>query len=384
MIGSAQTLVNRFQSMSQNLNQIRDGLNGQISNSVTSDQQLCEANRLIERPDCSGAGQYRRISRLMRLLDQRDQLVNQLSQEIRVSTIKQSDGAMNVFIGNGQSLVLGNQTTTLQAVASTTDPTALEVAYSTNGTVNSHPAELVAGRQSGGYIEFPPDRPRSGNQCAWTHCDGFCRYASISSSNKGIDLNGALGTNMFTPAVPRVTAATSNTGNGVLTATINSTSALTGHDYSVQFDGTNYNVYDTSTNSLVQSITPAQMAAGGQAVTGTGITLQLDAGHRGELRAIPSSFVPRWMVRAASHSTSPIRPRSRRHLPSSPMRRLPTWDRHHCGGHRDGRFAAEREFAATGYDELQQSATHFQRDRSPGTAQSAHRERYTYTARSDD
>ncbi len=67
---------------------------------------------------------------------------------------------------------------------------------------------------------------------------------------KGTDLNGVLGTSMFTSAVPRVAASTSNAGNGVLAATVNSTAALTGHDYSVQFDGTSYNVFDTTTNSV--------------------------------------------------------------------------------------------------------------------------------------
>jgi flagellar hook-associated protein 1 FlgK len=35
LIGSAQSLVNRFQALDQRLGEIRDGLNGQISNSVT-------------------------------------------------------------------------------------------------------------------------------------------------------------------------------------------------------------------------------------------------------------------------------------------------------------------------------------------------------------
>ena len=59
---------------------------------------------------------------------------------------------------------------------------------------------------------------------------------------QGMDLNGALGTSMFTTAAPQRDGFQRNVGNGALTATINSTSALTGHDYSVQFDGTNYNV----------------------------------------------------------------------------------------------------------------------------------------------
>ena len=41
------------------------------------------------------------------LLDQRDNLINQLSQHVSVNTVTQSDGAINVFIGTGQPLVVG-------------------------------------------------------------------------------------------------------------------------------------------------------------------------------------------------------------------------------------------------------------------------------------
>src|SRR5512135_1626591 len=121
MLGSAQTVVDRLQSLNQSINQIRDGLNGQISNSVTLinsyAQQLATLNVQIVQAQASNPNQPPNS-----LLDQRDQLVNQLSQEVRVTTIKQDDGAMNVFIGSGQSLVIGNQTMALQTVASTTDP----------------------------------------------------------------------------------------------------------------------------------------------------------------------------------------------------------------------------------------------------------------------
>ncbi|BCK86697.1 hypothetical protein MIZ01_0463 [Sideroxyarcus emersonii] len=275
MIGSAQSLVNGFQTMNQSLNQIRDGLNGQITSSVAQINsyatQIASLNDKIVQMQANNPNQPPND-----LLDQRDQLVNQLSQQIRVSTIKQGNGSMDVFIGNGQSLVLGNQTTTLQAVPSTTDPTALEVAYTNNGTVNRIQQSSLQGGSLGGYISFRQTMLDPAINALGRIAMGFASTFN-QQQQQGIDLNGALGTNMFTMAVPRVTAATTNAGNGVIAATVSSTSALTGNDYSVQFDGTNYNVYNTSNNSLVQSFTPAQMAAG-QTVTGTGITLQLTSG----------------------------------------------------------------------------------------------------------
>ncbi|OIR08431.1 flagellar hook-associated protein 1 [mine drainage metagenome] len=275
MIGSAQTLVGRFQSLSQNLNQIRDGLNGQISNSVTQinsyASQIATLNAQIVQAQANNPNQPPNA-----LLDQRDQLVNQLSQQIRVSTISQGDGSMNVYIGNGQGLVLGNKTMALQTVTSSTDPTALEVAYSNNGSVIPIQQNSLQGGNLGGYISFRQTVLDPAINALGRIAMGFADTFN-QQQQKGTDLNGALGASMFTTAVPRVTPSSSNVGNGVLTATVSSTSALTGHDYSVQFDGTNYTVYDTTSNSAVQSFTPAQLAAG-QTVTGTGITLQLTAG----------------------------------------------------------------------------------------------------------
>ncbi|MDO8988269.1 MAG: flagellar hook-associated protein FlgK [Sideroxyarcus sp.] len=278
MIASAQSLVNRFQTLDQNLNLIRDGLNGQISTSVSTinsiAKQIAALNEKIVMLQANTPGQPPND-----LLDQRDQLVSQLSQEIRVSTMKQSDGTMNVFIGSGQSLVVGNQVSTLQTVTSATDPTALEVAYfnASSGTVSSIPQNSLQGGNLGGYLNFRQDvldpAANALGRIAMGLADTFNQQ-----QQQGIDLQGALGGSMFTLAAPRVTNSYNNTGTGAITATVNSTSALTASDYMVRFDGTNYNVYDSATNATVGGPYSVAAMTAGQAVAGTGITLQLTAG----------------------------------------------------------------------------------------------------------
>jgi flagellar hook-associated protein 1 FlgK len=300
MLASAQSLAGRFQSLDQNLNQIRDGLNGQISSSVASinsiAKQIATLNDKIVQLQANTPNQEPND-----LLDQRDQLVSQLSQEIRVSTLKQSDGTMNVFIGSGQSLVVGNRASTLQTVTSATDPTALEVAYSNNGTVSTIPQNSLQGGNLGGYLSFRQDvldpAVNALGRIAMGLADTFNQQ-----HKQGVDLKGDLGGNLFAMATPRVTPSSNNTGSGVITATVTSTSALTARDYSVRFDGANYQVYDTTTNTqLGASITPGQMAAG-QAIpvpvvgSGIGITLQLTAGAV----ATGDSFLVRPTVNGAS------------------------------------------------------------------------------------
>lgn len=275
MLGSAQSLVNRFQSLDQRIGQIRDGLNGQISNSVTMINSY--AKQIAALNDTIVQSQARNPqSPPNDLLDQRDQLVSQLSQEIRVSTVKQPDGSLDVFIGNGQSLVINNKAASLQTVTSTTDPSALEVAYLNNGAPIPIQQNALQGGNLGGYLGFrqsvlDPAQNALG-RIAMGLADTFNQQ-----HQQGIDLKGALGGTFFTSSSPRVTASTANIGNAVLTATDNSTAALTAQDYKLSFDGTNYSVFNTATNTIVQTFTAAQLATP-QAVTGTGITLQLTAG----------------------------------------------------------------------------------------------------------
>lgn len=276
MIGSAQSLANRLQSLDNRLTEIRNGLNGQITNSTANinsyAKQIAVLNDNIVRAKAlSGPNQAPND-----LLDQRDQLLAQLSQEIRVTSVKQPDGSMDVFIGNGQSLVIGTQASLLRAVSSPTDQTALEVVYVNDKGVSRIQQSALQGGNLGGYITFrqnilDPAQNALG-RIAISVADTFNQQ-----HQQGIDLKGALGGGFFASGVPSATAATSNVGNSSVIATINSTNALTGSDYTLSFDGTNYNVFDNLTGAAIQSFTAAQLATP-QVVVGTGITLQRNAG----------------------------------------------------------------------------------------------------------
>ncbi len=272
MIGSGQSLVNRLDTFDQRLSQIRESLNGRMTSSVTLinsyANQIAALNDNIVQLQSKISGQVPND-----LLDQRDILVSQLSQEIRVTTVAQSDGSLDVFIGNGQSLVVGNQIASLQTVTSATDPTSLEVAYFNNGKLSKIQQNELQGGNLGGYLAFRQNVLDPAVNSLGRIAIGLAETFN-QQHQQGMDLQGVLGTAFFSSAAPRVSPASSNLGTGALTATISNASALTARDYSVQFDGVSYNVFDTTNNSFVQSITTAQMTTG-QVVAGTGITLQL-------------------------------------------------------------------------------------------------------------
>ena len=107
-LSSAESLASRFQSLSGRLNEIDQGVNSQITSSVstinTYAEQIATLNDTIGRMQ-RGTGQPAND-----LLDQRDQLILDLNKEIKATVVKQDNGDYNVFIGNGQPLVVGAKT----------------------------------------------------------------------------------------------------------------------------------------------------------------------------------------------------------------------------------------------------------------------------------
>ncbi|MGT2490015.1 hypothetical protein ACU4GD_04470 [Cupriavidus basilensis] len=67
----------------------------------------------------------------------------------------------------------------------------------------------------------------------------------------GVDLTGQVGGNLFKLGSPSVLPKSTNAGNSLVTATISDTSQLTTSDYTLSYDGTNYNLVRMSDNKTV-------------------------------------------------------------------------------------------------------------------------------------
>jgi flagellar hook-associated protein 1 FlgK len=249
LLSSAQSMVSRFQAINQQFSDMSNSLNGQIATSVTSinsfAQQIATLNQSITLAQGVSGGQPPND-----LLDQRDQLISQLNQEVKVSVLKQTDGSYNVFVGSGQPLVVGNQAFALKTVQSTTDPTRTEVAYSANGATVNLPQTAFQGGKLGGLLTFR-------DQSLEPARNALGRLAiSLSSTlnaqhQLGQNMNGALGGNLFNVASPLVSSASTNAGNAVMSATLSSSNALTTSDYTLKSNGgTSYTLVRLSDNTV--------------------------------------------------------------------------------------------------------------------------------------
>ncbi len=212
------------------------------------------------------------------LLDQRDAAIAKLAQKIAVTTVPQDDGALNVFIGNGQTLVIGDSASTLTVAGNPYDATRLEVAY-TAGASSTIISNSLNGGALGGALRFRNEILDPAQNALGRVATGLALTFN-PQHREGMDLSGALGGDFFVSGVPAVFANSQNTGTGSVTATISNAGAMTTSDYSVRFNGAgSWTVTRLSDNTAQTgagpfSIDGLTIAVGGAPAIGDSFLLQ--------------------------------------------------------------------------------------------------------------
>lgn len=248
MLSYAQSLASRFQSTSDRLTQIQEGVNTQLTTSVGMvnmyARQIASLNDVIEKSVNATGTQPND------LLDQRDQLVNELSKQIKTTVIPQGQGSYNIYVGNGLPLVVGNETFKLIPAVSPTDPTRVEVAYATQGKVTVLGTNSITGGTLGGLLQFREESldivQNQVGQLAAVMAETFNAQLRV-----GYDKNGNLGSALFSIPDPAVNAHANNSSPtttpanptpALVTSKIVDARAMTTSDYRLEYDGTNYNI----------------------------------------------------------------------------------------------------------------------------------------------
>ncbi|VAY86526.1 Flagellar hook-associated protein 1 [mine drainage metagenome] len=254
LISNAQSLTGTFQTLNQVMTGLATSTNQQISSSVVNinayAKQIASLNQSILTSSASSTSQQPNS-----LLDQRNQLISQLSQEINATVLKQSNGSDTVYIGNGQPLVVGNQAMTLKAVPAQSNPAQLDIAYVTpSGTTLRLPSNSIQGGNLGGLMAFQNQSLVPTQSQLGLIATGLGMTINAQQL-QGQDLNGALGTPLFHIASPVVIANQANTGAATVSATITQASALTGSNYTLSYNGSQYTLTRLSDQSITTSST---------------------------------------------------------------------------------------------------------------------------------
>ena len=239
MYSSAQSLADRFHSLDSRLQDMRQGVNTQLTASVnnvnTYAKEIARLNDVIEKALSANRNPPND------LMDQRDQLIAELSKETKTTVVKQDGGQYNVFIGSGLPIVVGKQTYTLTTMNSPTDGGRLEVAYQGKNSTTILGENSLPGGVIGGLVQF-----RSQSLDSIQNELGLIATVLAGTFNaqhaQALDSSGKPGQEFFTLPPPDVNASDKNTGDAEVSATILNYKALTSSDYSLKYDGSNYAV----------------------------------------------------------------------------------------------------------------------------------------------
>ena len=237
LLAQAQNLGDQFRLTSQRLDQIEGDVNLRLQTRVADINRLTTSiarlNEDIEVALASFSDQPPND-----LLDQRDQLVNELSRIVDVQVVEDRGGALNVFIGQGQSVVLRGASVTLSTVRDTFDPSRLDVVLQGTGGAQIITRSLTGG-EVGGLLDVRRDvLDFARNQL------GLIATALGSTVNAqqqaGMDLQGQPGADLFSFAAPAVLASAGNAGTAAITPTVTDLALLTGQEYELRFDGASW------------------------------------------------------------------------------------------------------------------------------------------------
>ena len=215
LLSQAQALAQQLTTYDSQISQFGAQLETQVSGDVsqinTITANIASLNQQIA--TASSAGQTPN-----QLLDQRDQLITQLSKYVSVQTNTESNGAMDVYVGTGQALVTGASASTLSTVPGTYDASQLGITISGGGGTKANITSEISGGDLGGLLSarsqvLDPARNAIGQVSV--------AVASIVNQQQqsGMDLTGAQGQPMFSVGGVQVLPDANNGGSASLSVT---------------------------------------------------------------------------------------------------------------------------------------------------------------------
>jgi flagellar hook-associated protein 1 FlgK len=235
-LAEANTLANSFNDFDAKLRNQVDLINTEVRSMTDTVNAITEniASLNVQINSMVTAGQNAN-----ELMDRRDLLVKDLSSYLSTDVISQDGGVTyNVMMGDGQPLVVGSSSARLQVRNSESDPSRLDI-YMTNGSgIEAKVTNQLGEGAIGGMVRYR-------DEVLQPTINEVGRMAIVFSDTmnvqhqKGMDLNGDLGLNLFREIDQGVVTADARNKNLNVTTRvlIEDSTQLTASDYRVDFTG---------------------------------------------------------------------------------------------------------------------------------------------------
>lgn len=236
MLSEAEMLNDRFHTIAGRLNSFRDQVNSDLKVSVDEINSLAQEIAELNKQIVAGIGRTSGERFPNDLLDKRDLLLNKLAEQVDVSVVPQDDGAVNVFIGQGQALVLAGRASTMSLVESGFDVNHKDIEI--NG---EQVTRFITGGELGGVLRFrdeilDPAQKQLGIVAAGLTVEFNAQH------RQGFDLNGVTGQDFFAPLQPAVIEDPAFNSGGDIDVVFDggSLDKLQASDYRLDYDGSSY------------------------------------------------------------------------------------------------------------------------------------------------
>ncbi|MCK6372016.1 MAG: flagellar hook-associated protein FlgK, partial [Gammaproteobacteria bacterium] len=241
LLMQGESLSQRFQQLSAQLDLLNNEVDRRMGDSAsrinTIAASLARINETLGRGTASSND----------LLDQRDALLSQLSEQVDATVIRNEDGTVSVTIGNGQALVLGTQSGELSLGPDPFDPTSPQLSISF-GSTSLAVSRQIAGGALGGLLAF-----KSGALGTAQRDLDYLAAGVTNAFNQqhrlGADGNGVLGGDFFTASTPEVAPAANNAGSASMSAAVADATALRARDYELRYDGSAWQLFDATSQA---------------------------------------------------------------------------------------------------------------------------------------
>jgi flagellar hook-associated protein 1 len=255
LLSTANTLTARFRGMSERLTEIGEGVNAEITSTVSEVNSFASK---IAQLNNDIAGLSADASRMPNdLLDQRDQLVRELNKLVKVNVEKGASNTLTVSVGTGQPLVIGNRSYELATQTSLTDIGRISIGYVAGDKVSPLPdASLMGGGSLGALLKFRNESLDQTKAQLGQVAAGLA--AAFNAQHQlGQDRNGALGGNFFKDIEVAVGPDRRNSplNTAEIRGVIKDAGALTTSNYDLSYDGTNL-VLKRESDGAATLITP--------------------------------------------------------------------------------------------------------------------------------
>jgi flagellar hook-associated protein 1 FlgK len=266
VLDQTEQLANRFRLLQGQLDDTQNEVNNRTRAAIDAVDEYAEGIREINNQiitfDSSSQLQVQND-----LLDQRDQMVKELSGLIEVTTVEQDNGALNVFIGKGINLVVEGSKQKISAVADETHPDRLKIQISGNG-VDQEVDALLQGGEIGGLQSFAAETLHP----TMHHLGRLAMVLSDELNQQhamGVDLDGERGSALFEIPEPTAFSSGDNSGTGLIAATVVDTNLLEPAEYVLRYDGVDFTTTRSSDGAVTTGSLPLSIDGIELSITGS-------------------------------------------------------------------------------------------------------------------